>query len=132
MWLYHSTFRANLKSIKELGLGAKQPKNWDFSLDGEVCLCSDSDAAFSFCEVAEDISDSKYNSGIVVLAVDSEVLDWRLVVKDQNIREEKPMCTFIAYRGIIPSNQLYVATIKGSKFRILGKLLDLKRVPSYE
>ena len=132
MWLYHSTFRVNLKSIKELGLGAKQPKNWEFSTNGETCLCSDPDVAYSFCEAAEDVSDSKYNSGIVVLAVDSKMLDRRLVVKDQNMHEEKPECAFIAYKGIIPSNQLYVVTTKGNQFKIEGKLLELKRVPSYE
>lgn len=131
MWLYHATFRSNLKSIKENGLGAKQPKNWDFSTDGVVCLCSDPDVAFSFCECADHVSESKYNSGIVVLLVDGRQLDRANFGTDCNIKENTPGIMHFIYKGVIPSNLLYVTSKKpGSRF--IGPLPALKRVPSYE
>ena len=36
MIVFHGTFRANLKDIKKYGLGARQRKNYSFSLDNAV------------------------------------------------------------------------------------------------
>ena len=124
-WLYHATFRTNLKSIKELGLGAKQRKNWEISRDNVVCFASEPDIANDFCECAEDVSDFVFNSGVIVLAVKSLDLDPKLLSRDRNILDE---LTCYEYKGIIPSNKLYVISdAKG----LVGKLLELKRVPSF-
>ena len=45
MIVFHGTFRANLKDIKKYGLGARQRKNYSFSLDNAVYLTSDADMA---------------------------------------------------------------------------------------
>lgn len=128
MYLYHATFRANLPSIKKLGLGAKQIKNWDFSIDNIVCFTNDAECAYSFCESADDVSDSKYESGIVVLAVNINDLNKKLLSYDPNMEGGNNKDTF-AYRGVINSSKLGVITYEKG---FVGKLLDLKRVPAYE
>ena len=139
MWLYHATYRANLRSIKDNGLGAKQPKNWDFSEDGVVCLCSCAEAAFSFCECSELASDYKIDSGIVVLAINSRDLPSNKVGKDSNINiSHDDPAKYFTYRGIIPINKIYVTTREiydsegKSKLKPIGPLSTLKRVPGYE
>ena len=127
MILYHATYRANLKSIKELGLGARQKKNWSFSESGVVCFATDADVAYSYAETADEVSDFKYNSGIIVLAVDSSRLDVRYAGYDQNIKDEESQC--YAYRGIVNPMDLYVVT---SDSGIVGRLLQMKKVPAYE
>lgn len=126
--LYHATFRSRLPSIKKLGLGAKQIKNWEFSEDNVVCLTTDPECAFSFCESAEDVADSVYESGIIVLAVHYSLLDTRLLNRDTNVNEESPSAYYFTYRGIIKPHNLYVVTRK----KVVGQLLALNRVPSYE
>lgn len=128
MYLYHATFRTNLPSIKKLGLGAKQIKNWDFSIDNIVCFTNDAECAYSFCESADDVSDSKYESGIVVLAVNMNDLDRKLLIYDPNVDGGNNKDTF-AYKGVISPTKLMVVT---SEKGFVGKLLDLKRVPAYE
>lgn len=122
MWLYHATYRTNLKSIRELGLGAKQKKNWDISLDNVVCFARDPIDAHDFCSCNEEVSDRVYNSGIIVFAVNSK--DIGKLEKDPNLHDIK---SYI-YRGIVPSDKLYVITDEGG---LLGKLIDLKRVPAF-
>lgn len=127
-FIYHATFRSNLPSIKRLGLGAKQPKNWDFSLSGDLCFSSNPDVAYSFCECAEDVSESKYNSGIVVLA--TPYIDGYTMLQDLNCQGE-PSC-FCMKGVVIPPDRLYIVTTKHNKIHLEGKLLNLKRVPAYE
>ena len=128
MLLYHATYRARLAGIKEGGLGAHPIKNWGISEPGVTYLCSDPDAAFSFCEVAEDVSDSVYESGIVVLAVSSKYLDKDKLSLDANYHEDGSGPRCFVYKGVIPASQLMVVTIRGLK----GFLLNMRRVLSYE
>ena len=129
-FLYHSTFRTRLSSIKKLGLGAKQIKNWEFSQNNVVCLTSDPEVAFSFCETADEVADSVYESGIIVLAVNINDLDRRLIATDNNIVGDTVNGVYyFIYRGIIRPDKLYVVSrSKG----LVGNLSTLKRVPSYE
>ena len=124
MILYHATFRKRLKSIKESGLGTKQMKNWDISENGVVYFAADPYAAESFCECAEDVSESVFDSGIVVLAVDSRELNNKNIKRDGNIHDET--FSFI-YKGTIDPRLLYVVC----NGEIVGKLMDMKRVPSH-
>lgn len=124
MWLYHATFRRNIASIREMGLGAKQKKNWDISMNNVVCLALDPAEANDYCECAEDVSDSVYESGIVVFAVNTKDLNRQRLMQDPNLRDVE---SYI-YQGIIPSDKLYVITdTKG----IVGKLSEVKRVPAF-
>ena len=135
MWLYHATYRTNLKSIKDNGLGAKQIKNWEFSEDGVVCFCDDAEAAFTFCECSELASDYKIERGIIVLAVNSKDLSRSRVSRDPNINPSNgDPSKYFTYRGVIPANKLYVTTrdIDEGKGKLLGPLSLLKRVPGYE
>lgn len=124
MWLYHATFRTNLASIRQLGLGAKQKKNWAISLNNVVCLAIEPDIANDFCESAEDVSDSVYDSGIIVFAINSSDLDRKRLSRDPNLKDEE---SYI-YSGIIPANKLYVISDKKG---IIGKLTEIKRVPRF-
>lgn len=133
-WLFHSTFRTRIPSIKKLGLGGKQIKNWDFSENGVVCLTNDPEVAFSFCESADEVSDSVYSSGIVVLAVQANTLDRSKISIDRNINGAPSetaggICNYYTYSGIIIPRIIYVCTRKKG---IVGFLTNLKRIPSYE
>lgn len=123
MWLYHATYKANINSIKKWGLGAIQNKNWNISIKNIVCLSPSPEEANSFCECAEDVLDDIYNSGIVVLAINTTNLKKELLKQDPNMLSTK---SFI-YPEIIPSNALYVITNK----KIIGKLNSLKTVPLF-
>ena len=130
MKLYHSTYVANLASIKKYGLGAKQPKNWDISIPGVVCFTKDPEVAFSFCESAEEVCDTKYYSGIVVLEIDSKYLikkntNTAILRIDRNIHDDLES---FEYEGIINTNLLKLITRSGKRYN----LMDLKRYPRYE
>lgn len=124
--LYHATFGANLRGIKEHGLGYNQKKNWDISEENVVYLTADKEVAFDFCECAEDVCDTIYNSGIVVFAVRIADLDLSKLKIDGNIHDE--VIKSFVYKGIISADKLYVVT----RNRVRGKLLEYKRVPRYE
>lgn len=126
--MFHSTFRANLHSIKALGLGAKQPKNWSFSNTGDICFSSDPDVAYSFCESADAVSDTKYNSGIVVLAV--PYWEGCLTLEDANCNGVRNC--FCVKGMIIPRERIFVVVRKGNDLYLAGRLVNLRRVPSYE
>ena len=68
--LYHATFRSNVDSIQENGLGnrASVNKNWDISADF-LYFSADLECARDFCESAEDVDDETYDSGIEVFAI---------------------------------------------------------------
>lgn len=125
-FLYHATYRIRLRDIKRLGLGAKQKKNWDISKDSVVYLSSDPELAFSFAESAEDVAESVYNSGIVVLAIPVELLDLRYMAKDKNSRGSN---TDFIYKQVINPTHIQVITARKG---IVGRLTELKRVPAYE
>lgn len=129
--LYHSTFRSRLPSIRKLGLGAKQIKNWDFSEANVVCLTSNAEVAFSFCESADEVAESVYESGIIVLGVSYGALDGRLLRGDLNIRNDMRQngVYYFTYRGIIRPSQLFVVTREKG---IVKPLIEMSRVPSYE
>lgn len=129
MILYHATYRVNLTSIKKLGLGAKQVKNFEFSEDGVTYLTTDEEVAFSFCDSAEEVSDYKMNSGIIVLAIDTNKLDARYSGIDSNMRDDNKRVKYYTYSQNIKPELLKVVTRRKG---IVGKLLSFKRVPSYE
>ena len=126
MIYYHATFGSNLKGIKANGLGGKHKANWEDSEQGKIYLDPDPEVAFSYCESADEdmVSESKYNSGIVVLAVDSKQLDPRLVGRDTANKEKNRSIT---YSGVIPAYKLFVV----NKGKIGLNLLGYKRVPRY-
>lgn len=127
MVLYHATYRKNLKSIKEHGLGARQRKNWDISESGVTYFTVDPSVAYSFCECAENVSDATIDSGIIVLATDTNYLNTNNIVVDKNIKD--PVMLSYCYRGIVDPRHLivmYRGTIPA------GYLLKLKRIPSYK
>lgn len=85
MKLYHATFSAYLPSILQHGLGAVQNKNWEFNVDGAVCLAEDPEIAVSFCECAEETPSEVYNSGICCLEIDADTMDQTLLSQDANL-----------------------------------------------
>lgn len=127
MFMYHATFRANLASIKKYGLGARQPKNWDFSITGDLCFSTNPDVAYSFCECADNVAESKYNSGIVVLA--TPYIGGYTMLQDMNCRGEQSC--FCMKNIVISPDKLLVVTSKEGKVYLEGMLLNLKRIASY-
>ena len=85
MWLYHATYKANINSIKKWGLGAIQNKNWNISIKNNICLSPNPEEANSFCECAEDVLEDVYNSGIVVLAINTTNLKKELLKGYKNV-----------------------------------------------
>ena len=117
--LYHATYGEYINSIKEKGLGAVQHKNWEFSEDGVVYFTPYPDTAISFSEAAEEVSDSVYNSGIVLLGVPTAKLNPVLLERDHNIvgLAESISC---AYRDVVPPEDIYVTSnTDGSMERLL-------------
>lgn len=105
MVLFHATFKVRLPSIKQHGLGSKQFKNWDISRDGSVYFALDPDVAESYCEVAEDVENYVYHSGIVVLCVDIKDLDLDKLGEDENQIGDNGT---VAYKGVVPSHVIKV------------------------
>lgn len=104
--LYHATYQAYLPSIMAYGLGARQLKNWDESVDGVVCLAETAEQAESFAESSEDTSSDIYDSGIVILQVDASNLALR---PDRNIiPPENWDITCWEYSGTIAPSRLTV------------------------
>lgn len=102
MIVYHATYNSRLKSIKRNGLGNTKLKNWEDSEKGVVYFADDPDIAYEYCEIVEDVSDEDYDSGIVVLCIDSEELE---LEEDTNQLE---FAGTYSHRGIVDSNKLYV------------------------
>ena len=79
--LYHATFNCN---------------------HNYVYLATDQDVAESYCESAEDVDDDVYDSGIIVLKIDTSKLDENKFIKDPNlVLDEEDLEETIAYNGII-------------------------------
>lgn len=123
-WLYHATYRKNLASIKKTGLGGKRRKNWNFSEDNTVCLALDPYEANSYCECADEVPDKVFDSGIIVFAIKVNDLDLDFLKQDENLIDVESY----AYKKIIPVENLYIISEKDG---LIGKLKDIKRVPSF-
>lgn len=107
MKLYHATFGSKRQSIEKNGLLINQNKVWPDCVSGYVYMASDMDGAISICEVAEDLPDEIYNSGICCFEIDTDALDTSLLFVDPNMlfaEDEEPWC--FAYKGNIPHSDL--------------------------
>ena len=132
MKLYHATYQAYLESIFELGLGARQRKNWDISTDGGVCFADDMGLAISFCETAEDVDAAVYESGVVCIEVDSGCFLDALLFLDPNWKDEENPDACFMYRGVVAPEDLKVVyeekyiVCQGEDNMIVDKILDRK------
>lgn len=109
MTLYHATFAANLPGIKKYGLGHPSKKlSWSFSDPTVTCFVNDIDAAESFCEEADNVSEDVYNSGIIILAIDDSEI--KTLFPDENIIDDYDVHTaiFVCTNEIIPFNKLKI------------------------
>ena len=104
---FHATYRARLAGIKRDGLGVKPVKNWQISKPHVTYLSSDPSVAYSYCESAEDVSDSVYDSGIIVFEIDPAGLKVASLRRDSNIQDdlESGVMNF-EYHGIIDTQSL--------------------------
>ena len=104
--LYHATYQAHLPSIMAYGLGARQLKNWDESVDGVVCLAETAEQAESFAESSNETPSDVYDSGIVILQVDVSNL---ALLPDRNIiPPENGNITCWEYSGTLAPSRLTV------------------------
>jgi len=108
--LYHATYRANLKSIQQVGItpcpegGVKMYQD----CQNGVYLHTDPDVAYSYVETADNdsIPDEWIEGGdIVVLGVNSVYLDPELLVADPNIDPSHDTNSFL-YNGVIPPSAI--------------------------
>ena len=125
--LYHATFGTHLESIKTLGLGAKQIKNWEFSLSGVVYLSDDAEYSFSFAECSDETLEEIYDSGIYVLGIPKNALNENLLGIDVN-NQDKDYPTYV-YNEVVSADNIFVVTRNNG---IIGKLKDLDKIPQYE
>ncbi len=119
--LYHATYLAHYKSIREKGLIPGCRKNWSFSKDDVVYLAPTPELACSFAETAEEAPENIYESGIICLGIPLGSLDQALLQNDENFRDSG--C--FAYAGRISPKDLFIMapSVWGGE-RVLGKVSD--------
>lgn len=128
-FLYHATFRQNLTSIRKGGLIPGKTKNWSDSNGQCLYFSSDPEEALDFCECAEEVSESKYESGIVMLAIPKRSFNSAYLAIDRNAQGNGYHS--YEYRSNVNLNNIYIAVREGSDVKIKGKLSEVKRVPAY-
>lgn len=129
---FHATYRARLARIKRDGLGVNPVKNWEISKPHVTYLSSDPSVAYSYCESAENVSDSVYNSGIVVFEIDPAGLKAASLRRDSNIQDdpESGVINF-EYHGIIDTKFMY--PMADAETRLKKSLATAGiRVPTYQ
>lgn len=104
MILYHATYKPLLDNIQKLGLGNTQQTYWEDSKPGVVYLSLDEDVAISYAEVNENVPDDWLDQ-IVVIEVDSDVLDLTQLIIDENVQDNDG--TTVEYHKIIPSTDFH-------------------------
>lgn len=129
--LYHATYQYYLPSILEQGLKIFQPDehleidNWGLSDRyieeygvRPIFLAKDCDSAYEFAETADHVPNEIYDSGIVVLEIETAYLDPDAMLVDifyNNFEEddikdiydvESDGCCTIAYIADIPSRAI--------------------------
>lgn len=103
--LYHATYNAYIDSIMSEGIIPGKHSNWECMINNNcVYLETNKDRAIDFCEVADNVTDDIYNSGISVLFIDTSKLDKSKFEKDLNMIDDEE--TTIAYNGIIPTSAI--------------------------
>jgi hypothetical protein len=103
--LYHGTFASNLESIKQRGLDPNYEgivKCWPDCEKG-IYLTVDADMAGEWPEQADnpDMTDEMYDSGTILLEIDTNFLDKVLLDQDPEISPPDNTGSYI-YRGVIP------------------------------
>ena len=119
MILYHATFKEYINSIKEKGLMPKgQKENFDEVGDQCIYFDKDFDNAGCFAECTENTPDSVVESGVVVLAVGTELLDNSLIASgDPNIINNAAE-SVVRYYGRIPADSLMIMVRKYVKLKV--------------
>lgn len=82
--LYHATYQARLPNILKHGLMPNCEKAWTISEPDVIYLDQDKECAYCFAETAEDVLDSVYDSGIVILGIPVDALDAAKLFDDKN------------------------------------------------
>lgn len=89
--LFHATYAARLENILATGLGhdsAPEIGNYEDSKRGVVCLADSVDVAISYAETSDVVPDSWLDQ-VVVLQVNSAMLDASKLMPDTNVQFEK-------------------------------------------
>ena len=107
---YHATYKALLPEIKKKGLDTRKVDlAWEDSVAGIVYLANDLDVAASYAEIAEEVPEEIYDSGIIVLHIPSKGLDLKKLHDDRNVRSDEKSDTY-EYHGQIPWNKVKKTT----------------------
>lgn len=134
---YHGTFQPYLKSIMAKGLGAYYPgKNYGDSQGRYVYLADSPELSRAFCEEA-DVPE-EYLDQIVILSIDSNKLNYRLLQHDSNILPVKAAPGFglhfhsWEYTGIIPPDAITILineSVDPAFFKPIMKTKVTKEIP---
>lgn len=102
--LYHATYQALIKSIKQNGLNSNiAKKNWEDSKPGLIYLAIDPYVAESYAETNDNV-DEHWLDNIVVFKIKTKDLNLSKLKRDTNVQEGD--ATF-EYEGIIPWSLLH-------------------------
>jgi hypothetical protein len=107
MILFHATISSRVDSILRQGLLTNPGRrNYDFS-NSVICLTDDPIIAQSFVEGANNITEEEHhNESIVVLSVDSTMLDHQKLFDDKNISQDEGDIVYLEYRDDIPPSAI--------------------------
>lgn len=110
--LFHATYAHHLSSILEHGLGATQSKNFEVSRSGVVYLSDDPDSAQDYAVngllMAHPDRAPLSGAEIVILAVNTAMLNQRLLSSDVNHERDVYGGESFEYRGVISPSALSV------------------------
>lgn len=129
-YLYHATFRSKLSSIRKNGLMVPGEKA-KLSYEGQVYqrgiyLGKDIDFCGSMLECADNVSESVYESGIVILAIPVVYLNKGMFERDENLLGEANEMSMV-YKRNIPVE--YIRIVKNPNGKCEYKrLLEVSRV----
>lgn len=126
MYLYHATYAKRLQNIRKQGLKVNQKSNWDgLSKRNVLYFAKDPDVAISYAEAAESVADSVYDSGIVVLVINTALLNIKAFISDTNVSDGNN--DTVCYCGNIPVELLGILNLKN---KTIMKLADITRLNS--
>lgn len=104
-YLYHATYGARIKSIKQHGLLTGKKKNWDDSKKHVIYLATDPDVAHSYAE-SSDIVPDEWLDNIKILKVKKSNLDKTKLKIDSNVIDNDG--STVEYHDNIPPHLLKI------------------------
>ena len=100
--LFHATYVAYLDDIKREGLRPGVHRNWEWSAPDSVHLSVIPDIAYGYTHDAMDANWEAQRSGVILLSVNTDLLDPELFARDPNLPGNHWSSAGFLYKGVIP------------------------------